>query len=281
MDRLSCSLCGHVMLSYNNYSKHLCCAHGDDGVKIASELVNERKLTAKVSGQHNCKLCNLRSSLKALNKGLNQQTTKSSAPCDKDLLASQNSGSGSTEVESATQDLGLDPAEMKSKSLDSSGDSDSHNSSEKSASRESVSDAIKEDKRKKIRERVEEILGYIRECIDILDKILSYKAKLARQEVEDADDDNDSLDEGSSDEDDDGVFCAKCGDVQPPGNSDVLTDWLRCNDCDAWAHKECLDSRKCMSCGIGISETASSTDSETILGGKKKLVGDLVTVFVL
>ncbi|XGW14199.1 hypothetical protein V3C99_000485 [Haemonchus contortus] len=154
---------------------------------------------------------------------------------------------------------------MKSKSLNSSGDSDSLNNSEKSGSRESVSDAIKEDKSKTIREQIEEILGYMRECIDILDKILSYKAKLARQEVEDGDDDSDSWDQDPSEEEDDGVFCAKCGDVQPPGNSDVLTDWLRCNDCDVWAHKECLDSRECMSCGIGITETASSTDSEVSL----------------
>ncbi|VDO22059.1 unnamed protein product [Haemonchus placei] len=295
---LSCSLCGHVMLSYNNYSKHLCCTHGDEGAKAASELVKERRLTAKVTGQHECTLCNLRSSLKALNKALNQEKTKNSADCDKDLSAP---GPGSTDTESEPQDSDSGSTEMESESLDSSGDSDSHNDSEKSDSRGSVSDAIKEGKCTKSRDRAEKMLDHIRAYINRLDRKGTDEAKLALHEVErklwkmlntfgekltedivlveldsDEDDDIDSVDQGSpdeeddnashdldaSDEDDDDVFCRKCGDVQPPGNSDVLTDWIRCNDCDAWAHKECLDSRGCIFCGIGMCETASSTESE-------------------
>ncbi|KAK6057342.1 zinc finger, C2H2 type [Cooperia oncophora] len=64
MESLSCSLCGTVRSSFNNYLQHLRRNHGDIGAQTASALVKERKEARMALKQHQCDLCNFRGSSK-------------------------------------------------------------------------------------------------------------------------------------------------------------------------------------------------------------------------
>ncbi|KAK6017545.1 hypothetical protein OSTOST_16930, partial [Ostertagia ostertagi] len=64
--------------------------------------------------------------------------------------------------------------------------------------------------------------------------------------------------------DDEQDLCSVCDRREPPDSSDAPDapiDWVQCDECQTWAHLECIQSRECVCCG-GVFEVAPSEDSD-------------------